>query len=251
MEGPPVPTSYRTGPHQERSLLWRLADHTDLLERGPNGVMIVREFIDTPYDEYGIIDRKELFRRLLGSVASHYHWEGSFAGPHHLMWPKAAYSPPNVPNAVASIATCFRGSPSLKVILPRQLHDYLHRITQPPTVPAVDVMRQYALEQQQVSRLYATVNTRSYREQTNLSPQQKEELRRDGLLRKLETMEDGQLGLMPDRNLLAALPLAEARQLLRHRARSLGISAHRAAQRVFFADEPLALADMAAKNVEY
>ena len=234
--GESAPAHGYTAHLNENSLLWRLADYSDIIRRGNNHTVTVDEYIETPYDEFGIINRQELFRRILGSVASEYHWEGSFAGPHHLMWPRAAYNYPNITRKDTPLTTTFRGSPSLKVILPRELHDYLHRVTEPPTMPDLDVMRQYNLEQAQVSRLYTTVYHASYAD-TPLTEEEKELVRQQRLLDKLETMEDGQLGLMPSRELLANLPLADSRRILRHRALPIGISAHRACQQVFFDDD--------------
>jgi hypothetical protein len=232
----PKNVGYETRSNQENTLLWTLADHTDLIQRGANGTVRVLDIIDTPYGDHDIIDRKKLFSRILGSVASEYHWEGSYEGPHHLMWPRRFYYSPVVRKRESDEAARYRGSPSLKVILPRQLHDYLHRITLPPVPPSLEVMRQYNLEQEQVNRLYNTVSLKSYSLATDLTFEEKEMLRRESLLRKLEVMEDGQVGLMPDIATLAELPVAEIRQRLRHLARPLGISAHRAARRVFFGD---------------
>lgn len=225
--------SYTVNQAAKSSLLWRLAPYTDLIEQtGPDSVA-VRGRVETPYTEHGIVDRQTLFRRLLGSVASDYHWGGSFVGPHHLMWPQRAYCRPGVSRAKAKTTAHFRGNPSLKVILPRELHDYLHRVTEPPKAPESDVMEQYTLEQSQVSRLYSIIRPSGHMDK-DLSFDDREDLRYALLLGKLEDMEDGQVGLMPDRELLARLPIAESRQILRHRALPLGISAHKACQRVFF-----------------
>ena len=58
-------------------LLVRLASYTDHIEL-QGGRVVVRSMVETPYNEFGIVDVRELFRRVLGSVASDYHWEGSY-----------------------------------------------------------------------------------------------------------------------------------------------------------------------------
>lgn len=63
-------------------LFERIAQRTDRLEVRGSRVHI-REYIETPYDEYGIIDKRALFARIMGSVAG-FDWEGSYEGPHIL-----------------------------------------------------------------------------------------------------------------------------------------------------------------------
>lgn len=218
------------------SLLWRLADYTDLVKRGSDGTAKVIERIETPYNEFGIVDRKTLFRRLLGSIASDYRWQGHYEGPHHLMWSRTDYRLPNVHPAQVETFSRFRGSPTLKVRLPRELHDWLHRVTEPPTPPSLDVMRQYVHEQGQVHRLYNTVSLSRYNFE-GLSFEEKEKLRHDGLLRKLEEMSDGELGIMPEKERLAAMGLIAARRLLRHRTHPLGLSGSATCQKVFFSED--------------
>lgn len=224
-ELPPAldPNVYLTQRLPETSLLWRLADYTSILERLPNNIMAVTSMIETPYTEYGIIDRKELFRRLLGSVASEYTWQGDYGGAHHLMWPRARYRRPHVLASHEATTMHFRGSPSLKVDLPRELHDYLHRVTEPPVAPPLEVMHQYNLEQLQIHRLYSTIKLTSYKH-VDLPLEALERLRADGLERKLGEMEDGQIGLMPTRELLAAMSLEEARVFLYNRSHPLDIT---------------------------
>jgi len=215
--------------------MWRLAEYSDLLQRGDKHSVRVTDHIETPYDEYGVIDRRELFHRILGSVASEYHWQGSFAGPHHLMWPRHDYNIPGATEIDTQITSTFRSSATLRVILPRELHDYLHRVTTPPAMPGEDVMRQYNVEQDQITHLYDTIRYGSYAT-LPLDDQQKETLRHERFLKKLDTMQDAQVGLMPDREALAAMTLPEARHVLRHLAMPLGISARHACSETFFAD---------------
>lgn len=228
------PNSY-TFHTREGSLMWRLADYSDLIQRNNNNTITVLDQIQTQYDSNGILDRRALLQGIMGSVATEYHWQGSYTGPHHLMWPRRAYLQPKNTNVRADIATQYRASPTLQIILPRELHDYLHRITEPPTMPDIDVMEQYNLEQSQVSRLFSVINHTSYRT-LPITDTEREALRQRVFLDRLNTMQDGSLGLMPSIETLATQPLSESRRQLRHLARPLGISAHSACQQVFFAD---------------
>ena len=212
-------------------LLVRLASYTDHIEL-QGGRVVVRSMVETPYNEFGIVDVRELFRRVLGSVASDYHWEGSYTGPHHVMWPKDNYrrSGANHP------AMLFRGCATLRIILPRVLHDYTHRITDPPTLPTPDVMQQYYREQCQVQRLYETVRFHGLHDIDYMSHKEKEALRLERFREKLDKMEDGSLGVMPDRAVLAAMTLHEARQTVRSIARVRGLSNDRACRAAFFGE---------------
>lgn len=220
---------------REGSLMWRLADYSDLVKRSRNNTITVIDKIPLNYDTYGILDKRDMFKQLLGSVATEYHWQGSYAGPHHLMWPRRAYQLPTAPGLTPDISSPFRESPTLKVILPRELHDYLHFVTEPPKMPSKEVMRQYTLEQTQITRLYNLVNRASLRT-APYDEDVKEALRTQRLHDGLSIMQDSQVGLMPDKQLLASLPLNESRRMLRHLAHPLGISAAKACQQVFFAD---------------
>lgn len=218
--------------------MWRLADYSDLIQRNNNHTITVLDQVETLYDPNGIIDRRALLRDVMGSVATEYHWggmyTGQYAGPHHLMWPRRNYLRPWDASINATTAAQYRSSPTLQVILPRELHDYLHRVTEPPTMPAMDVMEQYNLEQSQVSILFSVISHASFRK-LSLTDTEREALRLRVFHDRLNSMQEGSLGLMPDIATLASQPLIESRQQLRHLARPLGISASKACQQVFFA----------------
>ena len=189
--------------------------------------------IETPYDEFGIVDKRALLSSVMGSVAAGYIWTGSYTGPHHIMWPRNAYQAIS-PKSLRPTATHFRGNPSLKVILPRQLHDYLHVVTEPPLMPDSDVMRQYTHEQHNVHRLYDTIRYHGALHLEHLSHERKEQIRWSTMLAKLDTLDDGILGLMPDKEELANAGIARARQVLRSIARVQGLSNDLSCQDAFF-----------------
>lgn len=237
MEQPPephVPHGYRVRRASEQSILWKIAPYTDRVDRNSDHSLSVHDYVEIPYDEYGVIDRKEFLTRLVGSVASDYHWDGSKMNTHHLVWPRRVYRPYDIDTPYTKITGEFRENPSLKIILPVDLHMYLHGVTEIPNMPDLDVMDQRNLEQRQVSSLFEAVRYDNL-EDLSYEHLDKEMFRYALLLERLDHMEDGHVGLMPDREMLAALPLAESRQLLRHLARPIGFSACKACQQVFFA----------------
>lgn len=228
--------AYTTHRQDRTSLLWQIAEYTDQIRRNNNGTVTVMELIETPYDEFGLLNKQLLIQRVLGVVAGAYHWEGSFAGPHHFMWPREAYHYPAVAKNKASVINHFRECPSNKIWIHRQPHDVLHRLTPEPEMPDYDVMEQYNLEQDQVSRLYGLVRYDSLKE-LHLGLEEKELRRHQLMIDRLERYEDGYLGLMPSRELLASVPIAQARQILRHKAQPLGISADKDCEKVFYGDQ--------------
>ena len=74
-----------------------------------------------------------------------------------------------------------------------------------------------------------------------MSHEQKEDYRLRRFHELLDEMDDGQVGLMPQREMLARMPLVEARAVIRSLARVQGLSNDPSCQRAFFA-EPLPLA---------
>lgn len=208
-----------------------LAEHSENLTVVGNRLIV--DEIETPYDEYGIVDKRELFSRIIGSVAADHVWKGSYEGPHHIMWPRYAYQGIS-PQAFRPKATHFRGSPSLKIIIPRQMHDYLHFVTEPPAVPDKDVMVQYSLEQFNVQRLYDTIRFHGALHLDKHTPEERERIRWETLLDKLDTMDDPQVGLMPEKESIVEAGITYARQALRAIARTQGLSNHPNCQNAFF-----------------
>lgn len=211
-------------------LFERIAQRTDRLEVRGSRVHI-REYIETPYDEYGIIDKRALFARIMGSVAR-FDWEGSYEGPHHIMWPRDFYSGKGYGKKHA-IPAQFRGCQSLKVILHRDLHDYTHKITEPPELPSIDVMEQYWREQLEVNHLYSLIRHHGLGDFA-MTHEQKEAYRQSRFIEELSKVEEGYVGLLPNLEELAAMPFTEARQVIRSLARIQGLSNARSCQSAFF-----------------
>ncbi|MGK2896166.1 MAG: hypothetical protein ACSLEY_00990 [Candidatus Saccharimonadales bacterium] len=212
-----------------------LATHSELLNRR-NGQLIVLDKLETPVDEYGIPQPHLLIKDVLGSVAISRVWTGGY-DVHHVAWPEAAYHRYN-DETESLTGSYFRGAAALKVRLPRQLHNYIHAVTEPSPMPSEDVMQQWIKEQRQVSRLYDTVSRKNLSDATDLSEEQREKYRFNNYRQKLDTMEDGELGLMPNREQLASIDIDQARRILRAIAKVRGFSNSRRQQRVFLAGTP-------------
>lgn len=208
-----------------------LLDHTDMLTVTSRGKIVCSDKIDVPLDEYGIPQRTEFIRQVLGTVASSYIWTDPH-DLHHLAWPEAGYKD------IGAVGSIYRSAGLLKAIVGRQLHIYTHHASNPPGKPPLENMRQFALEIGQVERLYDTIKVGSYKnfaELDRLPFEEQEQLRQQSYQRKLEDMLPGEVGVMPNKEHLSKLHVSEARPLLRKIVRPQGISNSRKAKRQFFA----------------
>lgn len=106
----------------------------------------------TPLDGLGRVDGGAVVRLVLGSLDPAYTSpDGIMVDRHHLQWPRSAYQDDEQ-------AAAFRNLSGNSLLLPRDIHNALHRITLPPPLPKVEVMRQSCQAEQalrQLSRLGA------------------------------------------------------------------------------------------------
>lgn len=188
-----------------------LSDHLALVKNQVIGV----DLLSVPLDQYGIPRRDAFVTMALGSIATEYIWRG-FEDAHHIAWPRANYQIGGK-GQHQSKASQFRECESMKVRVPRQLHNYFHKVTLPPPVPSEEVLRQYLTEQIQVKALYQ-VATLPFEQHHDSDEQTKDEWRKKRYLAKLEVMKSGEVGHMPDLELLATMDFNEARALLRDKA---------------------------------
>lgn len=212
-----------------------LVELSPLLFVDSSGKIRAHDKIDTPLDEFGIPRRAELVRQVLGTLATEHWWSGGY-DVHHAAWPRSNYQ--DIKDSQLEVGAIYRGAGLLKVRLPRQLHNYVHRITNQPPVPDFAAMRQFAEEHDQVNRLYDTVKVSSfdgYPSLADLPFEDQEELRQSSFQKKLEVMKDGELGVMPDRDYLYDLEMTEARGALRAIARAKGFSNAKRCRQSFFA----------------
>lgn len=217
-----------------------IMDKTPMLERRGSRI-VCPEKIDVPLDEYGIPRRVQLMRRVLDTMETQHIWTGGY-DVHHMAWPGVWYRK-LLDEDDGMFGSAYRGAGSLKVRLPRQLHNYVHTISEPPPMPDEEIIKQYALEHGQVSRLYDAIKLTSYEDFPELAAlpfQNQERLRQESYERKLESMADGEIGLMPDTEYLAALTIAQARPVLRALVTVHGLSNAKKSKRQFFAGDQFA-----------
>lgn len=103
------------------------------------------ELLPTPIDTRGLVDMVGLIALMKTTVAPGYDWRSPFVDEHHLQWPDRWYNRGNENSPHA-----FRNLAISKVRVPRIFHNWVHRITEPPSMPAEEVM-QYRIDAQRVA----------------------------------------------------------------------------------------------------
>lgn len=109
-------------------------------------------------------------------------------------------------------------------------------------LPDKDIMEQYVLEQRQVQNLYDIIRFHGLHDLGGMAHDDKEAYRLERFRKRLTEMEDGYVGVMPSRELLATLPLHAARQAVRSLARVQGLSNDKASRKAFFSPSRSSLA---------
>lgn len=208
-----------------------LVEKTDLLVMR-SGSVVCPEKIEVPLDEHGIPRRVTLMRQVLDTLNTQHIWTGEY-DLHHVAWPGAEYRE-LVDSDGTMVGSRYRGAGSLKVRMPRQLHNYVHATTNPPKMPDIDVIRQYGIEHYDADRLYNTIKLTNYDDKEELACldfEVQERLRADAYQRKLDAIKPGQLGVLPDLGYLAGLSIQEARPVLRGIVRVQSLSKRQISQR--------------------
>ncbi|MBQ68817.1 hypothetical protein CL689_02025 [Candidatus Saccharibacteria bacterium] len=201
-------------PPVEQSLLLTVAN---------NGRVKAIEKLDTPVDEYGVPDPYEYLGRLAVTLDDTYE-PPKPTNVHHLIHPRADYAR----HGRDSVQYRYRESPSLMLEIPIQIHNYGHWVMLPPKMPPFEVMEQRVKEQEQVDRLFrigrAVIaaprwldemhgrGAQLYRTaETYVSRHEPTEAQ---FFDELDKMDDGVLGLMPNRQDLADMGLPAATRYL-------------------------------------
>lgn len=111
--------------------------------------------LDTPVDDWGLVDLDELVQIALETVDPEYDWTSPFNDIHHLQWPKRQY-------AKSTTKREFREQTQRKAYLPRRLHNWIHFVTAPPPVPSYEAMR-HSIAAEKVARELAVTAQRAFR----------------------------------------------------------------------------------------
>jgi len=197
-------------------------EYSSLLRISERGRVVATEKLKTPTDAFGI-PNAFLYIAQLGATLDPAYEPPAKTNVHHLIHPKALYHR----NGPQSIQYKFRESPSLMVRMPEQMHNYGHWVVENAKMVAMDKMTQYVKEQEQINRLFkigrAVISNprwlegmfgdgqQSYRTAEEYFAKQPNEAM---FFDTLDQMEDGQVGLMPDRDDLADLGLHGATRYL-------------------------------------
>jgi hypothetical protein len=113
-----------------------------LRELGSLGLTKFKELhaIPTPTHENGIVDHEALIREVGALVSRTYRWKAPYFDEHHLHW-RAYYYNPGFHEG-STIPERFRDLSTHKLWVPREFHNFIHAVTLPPDVPAMEVMEQ-------------------------------------------------------------------------------------------------------------
>lgn len=117
-----------------------------------------RQKMETPLDECGLVDIRELVNGVRSYVVEDYVWQGKDS-KHHICWERNAFTEPNPSVRDIEIAREFRGIELHQIDLPRDYHDLLHEVTIPVTPPDEEVMRLRIDEWKIVCDLFRSVAT--------------------------------------------------------------------------------------------
>jgi hypothetical protein len=105
--------------------------------------------LETPLDSQGLVSLDGLVKLGKQTVRADYLWASAFNDVHHLQWPAASYA-----QSLELPGHEFRELVQRKAYLPRQFHNWLHRITLPPPIPSEEVMR-YSIDAERTARALA------------------------------------------------------------------------------------------------
>ena len=96
--------------------------------------------IDTPLLPNGIVDHEALVVAARELVSPDYRWSAPFFDEHHLHW-KARYYNPGLHDG-NMLPSQFRDLAIHKIWIARGFHQFLHVVTKPSDVPALEVMEE-------------------------------------------------------------------------------------------------------------
>jgi hypothetical protein len=108
----------------------------------------IEDKLETPLDERGLVDLDALVGMVRKTVTPSYQWESPFNDIHHLQWEASRYV--GKTNDETQMMRDFRELASRKALVPRIFHNWVHRITEPSSLPSEEVM-QYSVDAERVA----------------------------------------------------------------------------------------------------
>lgn len=187
-----------------------LHTHTDAIGINEHGRVTVNLKLPAPVDEHGIPRPKVMVEQLLGQMKTgNYVWTGAF-DEHHLATPKSDFTIVRT-REEGDIGSAFRGLACLKIMLPRQMHNFSHQLFELAKRPSIEMMRLAITEVGQARQLHEVFE--------NYSPDVKRHMTDrirlmcvGALQRKLDHMPEPQTGLLPSLEVLQQMELEELRR---------------------------------------
>ena len=187
-----------------------LHGHTDAIGINEHGRVTINFRLPPPVDQHGIPRPEVMVDRLLEQMATeNYVWTGMF-DEHHLATPKADYTVVRT-RQEGDIGSAFRGLACLKIMLPRQMHNFSHQLFELPKRPSVEAMRLAITEVGQARQLQEVFQEYSPDTQGHMT-----EIVRlmcvGALHRRLEHMTEPQIGMLPRIETLQTMELDQLRR---------------------------------------
>lgn len=194
-----------------------------LLKRDSSGKVRATDKLHVPLDDYGVPDPDAYLRLLLSTVDNTYVWPNS-NNVHHLAHPRREYHE----EGPRSIAYKYRETAANMMCMPTQLHNYGHVVALIPPRPSQEVMEARVKEQDQINRLFklgrGAISSDRWRQEMIQNGTYAYRLASDYVERYaptpqdfydyLEQCDDGEVGLMPDRQELYTMDIHEATRRL-------------------------------------
>ncbi|HEV7951836.1 MAG TPA: hypothetical protein VGO98_00465 [Candidatus Saccharimonadales bacterium] len=112
-------------------------------------------YLETPTDQYGLVDLDKLVTLVKGTVSPEFSWESPFNDVHHLQWYARNY-PVAIGKNDAVNMNEFRELINRKAFISRVFHNRAHQVTLPPRVPSEEVMRHSIRAERTALQLYRT-----------------------------------------------------------------------------------------------
>lgn len=195
--------------HYIRSLetLVPLHAHTDAITINELGRVSVQTQLPAPVDDHGIPRPEILVSQLLAQMTTeNYVWTGTF-DEHHLATPKADFTIVRTADE-GDIGSAFRGLACLKIMLPRQMHNFSHALFELPKRPSLEVMRAAVSEVGAARQLNDTI-TEFIPDPRVEVPERVQAACVSALHHKIESMQEPSVGLLPSREELYGMHIQE------------------------------------------
>lgn len=112
-------------------------------------------YLETPTDQYGLVDLDKLVTLVKGTVSPQFSWESPFNDVHHLQWYGRNYPVTNGNDDIVNMHE-FRELINRKAFISRVFHNRTHQVTLPPPIPSDEVMLHSINAERTALQLYRT-----------------------------------------------------------------------------------------------